>query len=69
MIEKENKMKDRPEYVTDEMLVFLDELRESGITNMFGATPYVEKRFNMKRKDASAVLFYWMETFSERHKD
>ena len=27
----------RPEFVTYEMLYFLDGLRESGVTNMFGA--------------------------------
>ena len=31
----------RPEGLADEHLEFLDELRESGITNMFGVTPYL----------------------------
>jgi len=30
----------RPEVVTDDMLIYLDELRESGCTNMFGARPF-----------------------------
>ena len=59
--------KERPAFVTDEMLVYLDELRESGVTNMFGAGPYIEDEFGLGRTDARKVLTYWMETFSERH--
>lgn len=57
----------RPEVVTDAMLTYLDELRESGRTNMWGACPYLEGVFGLNRKDSNAVLGYWMETFSERH--
>jgi len=32
---------ERPEIVTDEHLDYLDELRESGVTNMFGAGAYL----------------------------
>lgn len=54
----------RPEIVTDEMLEYLDGLRESGVTNMYGAGPYLEGRFNLSRQESSTVLVYWMETFS-----
>ena len=62
-------MTDKPEFVTNDMLEYLDELRESGITNMFGARPYVEEEFSdlLDSKQAGKVLSYWMETFSERH--
>jgi hypothetical protein len=54
--------------VTDEHLEFLDELRESGDTNMFGARPYVQRAFpELKGEQAAKVLTYWMESFSERH--
>jgi hypothetical protein len=33
-------MDNSPEFVTDDMLEFLDRLRKSGVTNMFGAKPY-----------------------------
>lgn len=59
--------RERPEVCSDEMLEYLDELRESGITNMFGAGSYLEDEFDLPRKDASAVLLYWMSSFSERH--
>jgi hypothetical protein len=59
---------ERPDFVTDEHLEYLDALRKSGVTNMFGATPYVQKAFKkLKGDQAKKVLLYWMHTFSERH--
>ncbi len=46
---------------------FLDELRESGVTNMFGAAPYIVKEFGVTRKEAKSFLLNWMQTFDERH--
>ena len=43
---------------------FLDTLRESGITNMFGA---LMKAFELDGKEASDILADWLQTFSERH--
>jgi hypothetical protein len=59
---------ERPEIVTDEMLEYLDELRESAVTNMFGAAPWVANAFDLELEDARRVLSYWMRTFGERHK-
>lgn len=58
---------ERPEIVTDEMLEYLDNLRESGVTNMFGAGPYIQNEFILDRKESHRVLRYWMESFSERN--
>lgn len=45
-------------------LWFLDRLRDSGITNMFGAVPFILEEFpGMDKKDASHVLSYWMKNF------
>ena len=60
-------MTDRPDIVTDKHLIFLDDLRESGITNMLGAAPYIEKQFDVNHGQAKIILAYWMETFTERH--
>ena len=46
---------------------FLDALRVSGKPNMFGATPYIQKQFNMNEKLAKAYLVEWMDTFKDRH--
>jgi len=52
-----------------EHLLFLDDLRESGVTNMFGATSYLIDEFpELEEKDGRAILTHWMKTFSERHK-
>ena len=47
-----------------EHFVYLDELRESGVTNMFGAGEYLEAEFGMDRKEARIVLQLWMNQFS-----
>lgn len=52
---------------TEEQLEFLDELRESGATNMFGAAPYVQRRFGVSHQEATAIVANWMRTFSQRH--
>lgn len=57
----------RPPVVSDDHLEYLDDLRESGITNMYGAVPYLREAFDLSRQDASAILSYWMKSFSERH--
>jgi len=57
----------RPEIVTDEHLDYLDELRESGVTNMLGAAPYLADAFEMDKQDARKVLSYWMASYGERH--
>lgn len=59
-------MTERPEVVTDEHLDYLDELRESGVTNMFGAGEYLESYFDIGTNDARKILGYWMESFGER---
>ena len=61
-------MDDRPNIVTDEHLEYLDDLRESGETNMFGARSYVLSEFpELSSIEAQTVLIYWMHSFGERH--
>ena len=57
----------RPECVEDEHLEYLDELRESGEVNMFGARSYLMDEFWLAKKEAGEILKYWMGTFGERH--
>ena len=58
---------ERPDYCTDEHLEYLDDLREAGIVNMFGARPYLMDAFGLSGDEAAAVLGYWMVSFGERH--
>lgn len=46
---------------------YLDGLRESGVTNMFGARPYLQEEFGLDVKTAASILTDWMNTFAQRH--
>ena len=58
-------MTKRPKGVTNAHLQYLDTLRESGVTNMFGAADYLVAEFGMTKSFARKVLAYWMETFGK----
>lgn len=46
--------------------LFLEDLRKSGITNMFGASPYLEAAFKeLDKKSARTVLTNWMQNYNE----
>jgi len=49
------------------MFEYLDDLRASGETNMYGAAPYLQDEFGLDRREARAVLQRWMQTFEDRH--
>lgn len=45
---------------------FLDALRESGATNMFGARPYLMEAYpELSEKEASKILSDWMKNFGK----
>ncbi len=55
-------------HAKDEVFEFLDNLRASGVVNMFGAAPYVQEEFeDLDKKEAGWYVGEWMRTFSERH--
>lgn len=57
-----------PEACTEKHLRFLDRLRESGKTNMFGARPYLMAAYkDLSDKQALEILSYWMESYWTRH--
>jgi len=43
---------------------YLNDLRDSGVTNMFGASPYLQEEFGLSRYEAKTVLMSWMKSFS-----
>ena len=47
---------------------YLDALRDSGVTNMFGAGPYLQEAFGLSRWEAKDVVLAWMQTFRDRQK-
>ena len=50
----------------DDIFEFLFDLQESGVTNMFGAGPYVEREFpHLDKKEVRDVVLEWMENYDE----
>lgn len=45
----------------EEMFDYLENLRESGATNMFGAAPYLKDAFDISISEAKQILLEWME--------
>lgn len=44
-----------------EQFMYLNRLRESGETNMYGASPYVQCAFGTTKRQASKIVVEWME--------
>lgn len=44
---------------------FLNRLRESGETNMFGASPFLATAFSLPKREASKILMEWMSWVDE----
>ena len=44
---------------------FLNRLRESGETNMYGASPYLACAFDLPKREASKILVEWMSWVNE----
>ena len=55
----------KPEFVTDKVLEYLDDLRESAVTNMFLAASYLVQEFGFDKREARRALRYWMDTFGD----
>jgi hypothetical protein len=50
----------------EQYFVYLDNLRSSGVTNMWGCGLYLERAFTMSRQDTGKVSGLWMKTFDDR---
>lgn len=44
---------------------YLDNLRESGVTNMFGASKFLEYEFGLDRYEAKDILLAWMQQYGK----
>lgn len=47
---------------------FLEELRQSGQTNMYGASPYLREEFNISKAESYEILNQWMTRYDELSK-
>ena len=52
-----------------EHYIYLENLRQSGATNMFGATPYLEQARGLSKGEAMKDLSSWMEHYSALKED
>lgn len=49
----------------NEYYVYLEDLRQSGVTNMFGAAPYLQEEFGLNKKEAREILANWMTNYDK----
>ena len=49
---------------TNEYWIYLENLRRSGTTNMYGATPYLMLEFNLPKMEAREILADWMRNYN-----
>ena len=52
----------------EEHFEYLEQLRQSGITNMWGAAPYLQLTFMISYDDATEILLYWIRHYDEMMK-
>lgn len=56
---------DEYENIQKEAFEFLNDLRESGQINMFGATSHLEEHFGYTREQCKTLLKEWMEQYGK----
>jgi len=46
--------------------IFLEELRQSGVTNMFGALPYLKKEYDhINEKELKKILEFYFKNYND----
>jgi hypothetical protein len=53
------------EELLKECFEFLDALRESGVTNMYGCGPYLQEEFELSKYEARSIALAWMEQYGK----
>lgn len=44
--------------------IYLEKLRRSGVTNMYGAAPYLQEAFGLSQREARIILSDWMRNYN-----
>lgn len=52
-------------YSEEEIFNYLNELRDSGETNMFGAGAFLQEKFGMDTAEASGWIGNWMNSYNK----
>ena len=58
-------MKRKTTRLEKEVFLFLNDLRDSGETNMFGAAPYIQEEFEVDKSTSRKLLTIWMDNFND----
>lgn len=45
--------------------IYLENLRKSGVVNMYEAAPYLQKTFDLGDKEAIKILADWMKNYKQ----
>ena len=48
---------------TNKYWIYLENLRRSGVVNMFGAAPYLQDEFGIDKNRAKEILADWMHNY------
>ena len=57
----------RPYFVTDDMLIYMDALRDEG-ANMLGIAPHIAEHYHITDiRYARTIVIYWFKTYCKRH--
>lgn len=54
---------------TNKYWIFLEKLRRSGETNMYGAVPYLMREFDLGHHEARDILVTWIEHYNKEDYD
>jgi hypothetical protein len=51
------------DFPKNEYYAYLESLRDSGVTNMWGAAPFLQYEFGISYEDAKNILVDWIKSY------
>ena len=58
-------MNETDDTTEEKVFEYLVDLRDTGVTNMFGAGQFLQSKFGFNKKEAKEWLGKWMDSFKE----
>lgn len=49
--------------MTNKYYDYLEKLRDSGVTNMWGSPLYLEQEFKLSKEESKKIFLDWIDTF------
>ena len=59
------KKQEESQQLRNEVYIYLEQLRETGQTNMFGAGVYIQKHFELPKDKAIMYLTDWIKSYNK----